>query len=143
MIVKQEEIALFIEKVIGAEAQTFPRGTPRSVDVKSVPKKEGEADRLKLKLWYSGGGYVTAVIAGLDSSWGVGWSVEEYGVRWEYSPTNPCYRPSICRIKTVEHAGLLESISHWQMRPESYTLDQDDLKILRENIIVQKSPRCW
>jgi len=79
---KQEEIAKLLNEKFDVE--WAPSKTPRSIEFKQVKPAEGECDRLKIKLWYPRGVYVTAVIGGWDSSYSVGWSLVAYKAKWTF-----------------------------------------------------------
>ena len=49
LLEKQEEIAEMLKNELGVHP---PRGTPRGIKFKSVPRGKDECDRLKVTLWY-------------------------------------------------------------------------------------------
>lgn len=105
---KQEEIAKLLNEKFDVEWS--PSKTPRSIEFKQVKPGEHECDRLRIKLWYPGRVYVTAVIGGWDSSYGVGWSLITYKAKWSF------WRESgkvLCTINAEgDAAKSLEAAAH-------------------------------
>jgi len=80
---RQEKIASLLNNNFGVEGA--PKGTPRSIEFKKIKPEGKESDRLKVKLWYPGGTYVNAVIAGKeDFSYGTQWTLISYKAKWSF-----------------------------------------------------------
>ena len=111
---KQEEIARLLNEKF--DVKWAPNKTPRSIEFKKVKPGEHECDRLKIKLWYPGGVYVTAVIGGWESSWGTGWSLVGYKTSWTYHDAFDNWKKFSCSIEADEEAAMaLETAAHCYM----------------------------
>ncbi|MCK9393232.1 MAG: hypothetical protein WCX30_01720 [Candidatus Paceibacterota bacterium] len=102
---KQVEIAKLLNEK--CDVGGAPCGVPRSIEFKQIKPEGGECDRLKIKLWYPGGVYVTAIIGGWeDSSYGTSWNLVSYKARWSFYGT-------ACSINAEgEAAWALEVAAH-------------------------------
>lgn len=105
---KQEEIARLLNEKFDVE--WAPSKAPKRIEHTVLPPEEQEVDRIKINLWYPGGTYVTAVIGGHDSSYGVGWSLVSYKARWSFWKEG---QKILCKIKAEgEAAIILEAAAH-------------------------------
>ena len=109
LLEKQEEIAEMLKNELGVHP---PRGTPRGIKFKSVPRGKDECDRLKVILWYPLWGYVIATIGGWTSTWGTGWSLVGYQARWTETAADG--QVFSCSIEAGEEtvAAALEAAAH-------------------------------
>lgn len=149
-IAKHNEIGQFLMDEMGAKY--FPIGTPRSMEVKIVPIEKvfenetpgvpGEelVDRLRIKLWYPMGGYITLSMRGYESphpEWGTMWVLDEYQAKWRDFPVSGQGAVACTMKVTGETCRNMENTSHWRL-DENNVLDREHyIEPLKKSIIIE------
>lgn len=144
-IAKHDEISKFMHDEMGAKY--FPFGTPRKIEFKNIPldntmpevPREELVDRIQVKLWYPGGGYITLIISGYESEhpeWGTGWHLDGYQAKWkDFSISG--HGSVNCQVKFKgEIARFIGNICHWRLNKNN-VLNPDDIEIVKENMSIE------